>query len=404
MPDINTTPMTIALYLLGFVLVAAIFMKTRQTLRMHRKKAGFAMSKWHLLFILLCVAAVFFLLSTIGGSQLRHSAEGLMSDTFGSHRLWRVAVLLFFAAVSGGVVFTLWRYKRILKYDIGRRLDSTNHWLQISILVTIAAAIILTICIFRISPESFLPFSLFAVVLTWLFQDAVLGVVAYIHLRSNHLLYIGDLIHLPDKNISGFVSDISLISVTIDSLDNTRVNIPISSLQKGAFVNLRELLEGNTSGRRMLRTFTIDSRSIREVSRSDMQRIASALDSRGEDTIAVTTEMKKASAQTPMLNLYLYRRYLRHWLCNNYEVARSPRMIVSLEAPGPEGVPLKVYIYIKQTQLETYEHIAAEITEHILQSMSWFGLRLYQRPTGNDLRNQSSKTTSDDGNDHLLQQ
>lgn len=381
MPDITILPGTIAASLLGFLLIAFIFMRARRTLRLHRNKAGFAMSKWHLAFILLSGVAVF-----------------LWANTFDGSVAGRVAVALFCAAMSGALIFTLWRYKRIFKYDIGRRFDSINHWLQISILTTIAMAIVLIICLFRINQDSFLPFSLFAVVLTWLFQDAVLGVAAYIHLRSNRLLHIGDFISLPDKNLSGNVVDISLISVTIDSPDNTRVSVPISSLQKGAFVNYRNLFDGNTSGRRMLRTFTIDSRSIEELSTADMQRIMALLDRRGEDTIAVATEMKSVSEEAPMFNIYLYRRYLRHWLCNNYEVARTPRMIVSLEAPGAEGVPLKVYIYVKQTPLETYEHIAAEITEHILQSISWFGLRLYQRPAGNDIEHLLTNSSSHDGN------
>ena len=78
-----------------------------------------------------------------------------------------------------------------------------------------------------IKQETFLPFAIFSTILGWVFQDFIRGVVAYINLRVNGLLHIGDLIALPDSNIEGFVEDVSLTTVTIKKLDMTRYNISI---------------------------------------------------------------------------------------------------------------------------------------------------------------------------------
>ena len=359
---------TLLLYLIGILLLSVIFMWTRRMLRFHRNMAGFAMSKWHPLFIFLTGIAVFLWSFSL-------------SDTLAN----KIAITIFCASILGALIFTLWRFKQIFKYDARKRLDSTNHWFQLSILGAIAIAIILVIVFFNIDQNNFLPFSLFAVVLTWLFQDSVFGVATYIHLRSNGLLHIGDLIKIPEKNIEGYVADISLISVTIDSLDNTRAVIPIKILQTGSFVNLQNLLDGNTSGRRYLHTFTIDSRSISELSPEDLNRIVQRLEARGEEAVAVKTELKKLAPDSGILNIKLFRRYLRHWLCGNYNVARSPRMIISIKEPNAEGIPMEVYTFIKEPSLEGSKHISSDITEHILHSMQWFGLRLFQRPASHDV-------------------
>ena len=113
--------------------------------------------------------------------------------------------------------------------------------------------------------------------------------------------------------------------------------------------------------------------------------MANIIERHGEDPVAVKSELNNLKTEKGILNIRLYRRYLRHWLCDNYKVSRTPRMIISIKAPQAEGIPLEVYTYIKEPSLELSNHIASEITEHILQSMQWFGLRLFQRPTSHDI-------------------
>ena len=368
----------ISLAIAAIAITSFAFIRPR--LRGKGKPSGFMMSWWHILFIV----AIVFASCMLFGDNCTATQQSVV-----------LLIYLLTCSFLGLIVFTLWRYKQIFKYTIGNKLDTINHMMQLSILVSIAVLIVLTIFFFRLNDKSFLPFSLFAVVLTWLFQDAVVGVAAYIHLRMNKLLHIGDLITIPERDITGYVADISLVSVTIDRLDNTRSSIPIVTLQKGAFTNLTEMIKGNKSGRRLLRSFIIDNNSIAPCTEAEIEQIAYTLLQKGENSISLHTEKEALlgeNGKNEVLNLYLFRRYLRHWLWSNYEVARTPRMIVSVSEPTVEGVPLKVYVYIKQPHLETFEHISSEITEHIIHSMQWFGLRLYQRPTSADLK--TTLTTS----------
>ena len=83
--------------------------------------------------------------------------------------------------------------------------------------------------------------------------------------------------------------------------------------------------------------------------------------------------------------MHLFRVYLSAWLYHNEKVAHEPRQLVRfLEITG-EGTQLQLYAYIKSTSLMPYENVVAEIVEHVMLSMNWFGLRLYQKPSSADI-------------------
>ncbi len=240
-------------------------------------------------------------------------------------------------------------------------------------------------------------YGLCATILSLIFQDAIKGVVAYFHLRSNGLMHIGDWIQVPEKNIDGKIEDVSLSTVSVRNWDNTISSISLAILQAGAFKNNQEMIDKKTSGRRMYRSFTIDTRSIRPLSTEEISALEKLLESYGEDTISLRMSNIKSMHQ---LNIYLFRMYLRHWLMNHDDISRHPRLIVRLMEPTSEGIPIQVYTYITSTSVMPFELIQSEITEHILLSMEWFGLRLYQKPSGQDIESiitDSHKNNADYG-------
>ena len=52
----------------------------------------------------------------------------------------------------------------------------------------------------------------------------------------------------------------------------------------------------------------------------------------------------------------------------------------------PQGLPLEFWFYLKETDFVRYENIASQIFEHFIAVLPHFGLRLFQAPTGDDLR------------------
>lgn len=266
-------------------------------------------------------------------------------------------------------------------YSLLRKDDNVTTC-QIFILAAIgiwifAAAIILN---FGNDTKNTFLISLTGSVLAIVFQDKIKGAVAYLHLRRHHLLNIGDWVIVPKMNADGVVKKITLTTVTLCNWDTTTSSIPVGALQTDHFINLQNMSQGKTYGRQMLKSFTLDTGCIRPITKEEADAFKSSehgfLNYIPEDEIKAGT-----------LNARLYRLYLYHWLMNNGHVSQWPRLIVRWLDHKDSGMALEVYSFITDSDTEAYEWQQSQIIEHILSSLEWFGLRLYQRPSAFDIRN-----------------
>jgi len=211
-------------------------------------------------------------------------------------------------------------------------------------------------------------------ILGWIFQDRVKGVAAFLHLRRHHLLNIGDWIRVPKLGVDGEIKKVTLTSVTLYNWDTTTSTIPISALQAEHFINLQPMAEGKTYGREMLKAFILDSEWIRPLTETEIERLKA-----GEHDIRnyIPEDELKAGA----LNAHLFRLYVHHWLMNHSCVSHHPRLIIRWMEQKDSGLPLQVYAFLTETGWTEFEWRQSEIIEHIVTSMGWFGLRLYQLPS-----------------------
>lgn len=88
----------------------------------------------------------------------------------------------------------------------------------------------------------------FAAVLMLVFKDTILGFVAGVLISQNDMVRIGDWIEMPQNNVNGVVTDISLNVVKVRNFDNTIVTVPPYSLVSGSFINWRGM--SDSGGRR----------------------------------------------------------------------------------------------------------------------------------------------------------
>ena len=88
-----------------------------------------------------------------------------------------------------------------------------------------------------------------------------------------------------------------------------------------------------------------------------------------------------------VLNAHLYRLYLYHWLMRHDHISQQPRLIVRWMEPKEGGMPLQVCAFIIDSNFTAFEWQQSLIIEHIMESMEWFGLRLYQSPSAYDVSN-----------------
>ena len=79
--------------------------------------------------------------------------------------------------------------------------------------------------------------------------------------------------------------------------------------------------------------------------------------------------------------------YLYHWLMNHPHISQQPRLVVRWLEQVDSGLPLQVYAFIIDSNLSSFEWQQSQIIEHIIESLDWFGLRLYQNPSAYDAGN-----------------
>ncbi|MOA67195.1 Miniconductance mechanosensitive channel YbdG [compost metagenome] len=61
-------------------------------------------------------------------------------------------------------------------------------------------------------------------------------------------------------------------------------------------------------------------------------------------------------------------------------------LLVRQMAPTADGLPLELYCFTNTTVWARYESIQSDIFDHLLAILPEFGLRVFQHPSGADLR------------------
>jgi len=87
-----------------------------------------------------------------------------------------------------------------------------------------------------------------------------------------------------------------------------------------------------------------------------------------------------------MTNIGTFRKYLEAYLMNHPKVHESMTFLVRQLQPNERGIPIEIYVFSTVQAWASYESIQADIFDHILAIMPEFELRVFQNPTGDDLK------------------
>lgn len=210
-----------------------------------------------------------------------------------------------------------------------------------------------------------------AAILMLVFKDTIMGVVAGVQLSAHDMLRPGDWIMLDKYGINGTVTEVSLNTVKIRSWDNSIVTIPPYVLVSDSFKNWRGMRE--SGGRRVTRTVFIDINSIRFLTNEE----ASKLSGQGW--------AKDINLSDKTVNLNAFRAFTEDYLRNHPKVNGELMLMVRQLTPTPEGLPLEIYFFTTEKDWVPYEHVASDVMEHIFAFVPVFGLKMFQRPSGDDM-------------------
>lgn len=270
----------------------------------------------------------------------------------------------------------------------------------VMILVYFVAGIFIIAVIFNKSPLVLLGgLSAIAAVLLLIFKDTILGLVASIQLSANKMLKPGDWIEVPKHGANGTVVDISLNTVKVQNGDKTIVTIPTYSLVIDSFINWSGMEESD--GRRMMRSINIDMKSVRfcdEELLNKFQQFRLIRDYVTEKQNEINEHNKKLGIDDFSIpngrrqtNLGVFRKYLEEYLKANQNINQDMTFLVRHLQPSETGLPIEIIAFSKEKRLNPFEEIQADIFDHILAVIPEFGLRLFQLPSGHDIKDLSEK-------------
>ncbi|SHG34237.1 mechanosensitive ion channel family protein [Ornithinibacillus halophilus] len=226
------------------------------------------------------------------------------------------------------------------------------------------------------------------------FQDSILGLVAGIQLTANDMIRVGDWIEMPKYGADGDVIDISLNTVKVQNWDKTVTMIPAYALISDSFKNWRGM--EISGGRRIKRSLYIDTSSISFCSKEKIDQLKqvqylSDYISDKEHIIEEYNAKNEFSRSNPingraMTNIGVFRAYIKNYLLSHPAIHKDMTLMVRQLAPGEYGLPIEIYCFANDTRWEMYENIQADIFDHLFAVAPEFGLRLFQNPSGHDMK------------------
>lgn len=267
--------------------------------------------------------------------------------------------------------------------------------LQTGQVIAVLVAVILSFSILlNRSPAIFLTgLGASAAVVMLIFKDSILGFVSGIQLAANNMLKVGDWISMPKYGADGSVEEVTLNTVKVRNWDNTITTLPPYLLVSDSFQNWQPMRD--SGGRRVKRSINIDMTSIRFCTPEMLERFSRIELLR--DYIAATQQQVEARNRnlTPeesrldgehQTNIGVFRNYLNLYLKQHPHINRNMLILVRQLQPADTGLPIELYFFTDTVDWIPYEGIQSDIFDHVLAVVPEFDLRVFQNPTGNDLR------------------
>lgn len=209
-------------------------------------------------------------------------------------------------------------------------------------------------------------------ILMLVFQDTIKGLVAGVQLSANDMLRPGDWICMPKYGADGTVLEVNLTTVKVQNWDKTITTVPPFALVNDSFQNWRGMFE--SSGRRVKRYLNIDMSTVRFCTKQEL------------DVFCKEPWMEGVQKQETYVNLYLFRRYVESYLQNHPKVSKEMTLMVRQLQPEAHGLPIELYFFSADTAWVNYESLQAEVFDHLLATLQHFGLRVFQLPSGYDIK------------------
>lgn len=186
----------------------------------------------------------------------------------------------------------------------------------------------------------------FTAIISIVFKDALLGLVAGIQITSENLLQIGDWISIPSMGVEGSVTDIALISVKVTAFDNTVYTVPAYTFLATPFKNWHTTIENKSRQGHIM--VTVDANSVK-------------------------------FQKDGLTNLTEYRNDLLDALKASGQVKED--FTLQIKSQGTHngcGIPLDIFFTTDISDYEEFWEFVTQIYESSIASLDKYDLKPYQ--------------------------
>ncbi|SPE78479.1 Miniconductance mechanosensitive channel YbdG [Flavobacterium columnare] len=297
------------------------------------------------------------------------------------------------------VLLTLWITNSTLKAIRDHLKTKTEYvdkpidsYVQVIMIMLWTLGIIIIVAkIFNVSTDT-LAKTLGAVsaLIILIFRDTILGFVASVQVSANDLIRIGDWITMDKFGADGDVVEINLTTLKVRNFDHTITTIPTYSLTSDSFRNWRGMI--NSDGRRIKRHILIKANSIRFIREEELEEFKriqlltkyiekKQVDIKRHNSLHEIDKSLSINGRN-LTNFGLFRKYLTKYLENYPGLNKEMILLCRQLQPTHQGIPLEIYAFSNDKRFENYEYIMSDIFDHILASVIYFDLQIFELPAG----------------------
>ena len=316
------------------------------------------------------------LLLPIAVSALNIKSEWVISALERGVEIYVVIAFALFMNTLFKAVFSIMVHRPAWQ---GKPLDGLLQIVQV--IITIVAGILIVSILIQRSPTGLLTgLGASAAVISFIFKDTLLGLVAGVQLSANNMLKVGDWIEMPSRGIDGTVIEVSLTTIKVRSWDNTIQTIAPYLLISEPFSNWQAMRD--TGGRRVKRSLNVDMNTVQFI---DEEAIAKL--NENEFIAKLLSGINTKSAEGEQLtNLDLYMRAINRYIDLHPRVNHTMIAMVRQLQPNEWGLPIELYFFSADVNWVPYEHLQAEVISRIIALAPHFNIKLYQAPSGQDFK------------------
>mgnify|MGYP001026888934 CR=1 FL=1 len=231
-------------------------------------------------------------------------------------------------------------------------------------------------------------------VLILVFKDTLLGFTASIQITMNDMVRIGDWVSVPKFGADGDVMEINLTTVKVRNWDKTISTVPTYSFIADSFKNWRGMEE--SGGRRIKRSINVKISTVKFCSSELIEKLQKVrllkehFNLKEKDLQEYNARTEIADQDSPingrkLTNIGVFRAYILSYLKAHPDVKQDMTLLVRQLDPTESGIPIEIYCFSKKQAWADYEGIQSDIFDHIMASIKYFDLEIFESPAGSDL-------------------